>query len=229
MTTGEIFPSGQTRRALLAFAIASAGCCVMTGLQWTLLGRIRFKFLYWNLALAWIPLLLAMFACRLSRQKPAGRGAVWSCAAAWFIFFPNAPYIVTDFVHLPKTSWQSLWYLDLLILSSFAWTGLCLGYLSLYLMQGLVQSRFGRPTSWAFAVGVLGVSSFGIYLGRFSRWNSWDVLRNPIGLAVDSVRSLNPMTNPATLAFTATIFLFLLISYCALFAMTSLPASAVET
>lgn len=221
--SSDVFPRARIQRAIWALGASTAGCCVINALQYLLSGRVRMTFLYWNLALAWIPLLLALLAWRLHRGAGVRRGAVALCGVAWFLFFPNAPYIVTDFVHLPITTWRALWYLDLLILLSFAWTGVCLGYLSLHMMQEIVRQRHGRGAGWGFAVGVLGFSSFGIYLGRFSRWNSWDVVRNPVGLVADSVRSV---AQPAALAFSATIFLFLLISYGALLAVSHLPAQS---
>ena len=70
----------------------------------------------------------------------------------WFFFFPNAPYIITDFVHLDLDRPTGVMWIDLLTIASFAWTGLCLGYVSLCLMQEVVSARLGRVTGWLFVL-----------------------------------------------------------------------------
>jgi uncharacterized membrane protein len=217
----KLIPRSRAAMMFLSLVFASAACLLMVAVRFFYSGQLKFTFLIWNLLLAWIPLIFSLAAYRLyARHAPAG----WSltvCAALWFIFFPNAPYIVTDFVHLRQTPLAPLWY-DLLIIMSFAWTGLFIGYLSLYLMQEIARGRFGARASWCFTIIMLALSSFGIYLGRFSRWNSWDILRNPAGLLWDSLHSINFFSRPGPLVFTATLFLFLLLSYCALFSLTHL-------
>ena len=115
-----------------------------------------------------------------------------------------------------------LWF-DLLMIASFAWTGLCLGYLSLYLMQEVTRARLGRWSSWAFVVAMLFLGSVGIFAGRFLRWNSWDVLSNPKGLARGSLKIAEDADwQLGLVAFVSATFLFLLSTYCATFALTHL-------
>ena len=229
----------RASRMMLALMFASSACFGMLMVRLAYSGRVRYSFLIWNLLLAWVPLVFSVAAYRLHGRAGRHWLTLAVCAACWFIFFPNAPYIVTDFIHLvPSQSapysaldaiqyrrapMKLLWY-DLLILMSFAWTGLFLGYLSLYLMQEIARRRFGAWASWYFVGGVLAASSFGIYLGRFLRWNSWDVLRHPWSVFADSVRSIDPFARPAPLAFCATIFVFLALSYGALYCLTHLHA-----
>ena len=99
-------------------------------------------------------------------------------AALWLLFLPNAPYIVTDFIHLAP-AWRSPLWLDGAILSAFAWTGILLGFVSLYLVHAVVRHRFGARSGWAAVLGALALTSAGVYLGRFLRWNSWDLLVRP--------------------------------------------------
>ena len=94
------------------------------------------------------------------------------------------------------------------IILAFGLTGLFLGYLSLYLVQELVRSWVGRWWSWAFALAMLGLSSFGIYLGRFLRWNSWDVMLAPIETLSDAARMVIPGPSHELLGFSATFFAF---------------------
>lgn len=162
---------------LAGLGVASALCI---GLE--LLRELRFdapgyRFLLWNLALAWVPLVVALViydryrrGTSLSRLAPA--------AALWLIFLPNAPYILTDFIHLSPSRHTPLW-LDGTILSAFAWTGLLLGFVSLYLLHAVARDRYGSRTSWYCVVSVLALVSAGVCLGRFLRWNSWDLLVQP--------------------------------------------------
>jgi uncharacterized membrane protein len=110
----------------------------------------------------------------------------------WLLFFPNAPYLLTDFIHLHESLTTPLWY-DALMLAAFAWTGLALGFASLYVMQTIWQRAAGAVVSWLGVVGALALASFGVYLGRFLRFNSWDALVRP-GQIADVVR--NDLENP---------------------------------
>jgi uncharacterized membrane protein len=79
------------------------------------------------------------------------------------------------------------------MLLSFALTGLFLGYLSLRHAESTLRAFVGRGWARAGIVASLFLSAFGIYLGRFLRWNSWDVLTDPYALALDVVR---PVLHP---------------------------------
>ena len=140
-------------------------------------GATDFRFLVWNLILAWVPLVLALVIYDGYRR---GRTLLRLAPALvlWLLFLPNAPYIVTDFVHLSANTSASLW-LDGIELSAFAWTGLLLGFVSLYLVHAVLRHHFGVVAGWGAVLCVLALSSVGVYLGRVKRWNSWDVLTQP--------------------------------------------------
>lgn len=149
-------------------------------------GTERYAFLIWNLFLAWIPFLISYFTYTLSLHRRWVYLFIPIAAFLWLIFFPNAPYILTDFQHLAYDSKDlPVWY-DVMMLVWFAFTGLLLGMVSLFLMQEIVRREFGRWAGWAFVAGTAGLSAAGVYMGRFLRWNSWDVLRNPTGIALYS-------------------------------------------
>jgi uncharacterized membrane protein len=113
------------------------------------------------------------------RWRRVGGGVVlFALAGLWLLFFPNAPYIATDFVHLSHDPLSPFWF-DAVTIASFAWMGLLLGFASLYLMQTVVRQWRGPAAGWAFAVVAIGLGSLGIYLGRFLRLNSWDALEHP--------------------------------------------------
>jgi uncharacterized membrane protein len=112
-----------------------------------------------------------------------------------------------------------LWY-DLVLLLSFSGTGLLIGYLSLDDVQETVAKRFGAVAGWLTVIVSLLLTGFGIYLGRFLRWNSWDVLTNPGGLFADLAdRVLNPMSHPRTVAVTFVFSVALTLGYVALRAL----------
>jgi uncharacterized membrane protein len=170
----------MSRRRLvtvLALVAASLFCVALVGVRVAESGSTKFSGLVWNLFLAWIPLVLAVVVYDRWRRGRA-RVSLFVLGALWLLFFPNAPYIVTDFVHLERTGDAPYWY-DAVTVSAFAWTGLLLGFASLFLMQTVVRQWRGVAAGWAFAGVAIALGSLGIYLGRFLRLNSWDALEHP--------------------------------------------------
>jgi uncharacterized membrane protein len=140
-------------------------------------GDVELRYLIWNLFLAWIPFALAVFVYDRWRRRGAGM-TLFALGGLWLLFFPNAPYIATDFVHLHRVSLVPYWY-DAVAFAAFAWMGVMLGFASLYLMQTVVRQWRGSVAGWIFALVAIGLGSLGIYLGRFLRLNSWDALEHP--------------------------------------------------
>jgi len=177
-------------------------------------GTIRYGFLIWNLFLAWIPFIIAYFTYILTLNRKWIYIVIPCAAFLWLIFFPNAPYILTDFQHLAYPAGDlPVWY-DVMMLIWFAFTGLLLGMVSLFLMQEIIRREFGRWVGWSFVALVTSLTSAGVYVGRFLRWNSWDILRNPVGLAAYTFERVQ---NPGlqAIGFTglfAAFFLFLYIT-----------------
>lgn len=142
-----------------------------------------YVFLLWNLALAWLPYLLSLGAAGIDRYAPRARLLLLPAVGAlWLLFFPNAPYIVTDFIHLGRFRGFAWWY-DVGLLAIFAWTGCFLGVASLDVMQGIVRRAAGRVAAWLFVLASALLGGLGVYLGRFHRWNSWDALFAPHDVA----------------------------------------------
>ena len=177
----------------------------------------------WNLFLAWLPLISSLAAYNMARRRNrASWLVVAGCAFIWLLFFPNAPYIVTDIGNLRPHSSAPFWY-DVLMYVVFAWTGTFLGLVSLYLMQALVRQLKGVRASWLFAAVVLALSGFGVYLGRFPRYNSWDLFTSPLSLLADIwYRLSHPMANSQMFVFSALFSLFLMSSYLILVAFVQL-------
>jgi uncharacterized membrane protein len=213
---------------MLALTFASAASVALVVARIISTGNFRYSFLVWNLFLAWLPLVFALLACEKFQAAPTGDWRFFSLAGAWLLFFPNAPYIFTDLIHLTTRFYGPFW-VDLTLILLCALTGLVLGFVSLYLMQAVVERMLGRPASWVFTGAVAALSGFGIYVGRFMRFNSWDVLFKPrqvyhgIGNWV-----ADPLANANTLAFPLLFGTFLFITYLMLYALTRLqPAQPV--
>jgi uncharacterized membrane protein len=164
-------------------------------------------FLLWNLALAWVPFVAALAlddvrATPLSLQLPL--------LAIWFAFFPNAPYLVTDLVHIDPANKTAIGILGDAALVSVAPVGLALGFSSLMLVERAVRERFGGRTALVLALLSLVAASLGIYLGRVVRLNSWDLLTRPrlVGRVLHQL-VLDPLAHPlavfATIALAATL------------------------
>jgi uncharacterized membrane protein len=176
--------------------------------------ELRYTFLAWNLFLAWIPVGLSVAAERLALRASPRPGLVGMVLVAWLLFFPNAPYLTSDLIHL-RYATGPLWY-DLCLLSCFAWCGLVLGLCSLetvHRLMSLVHAKVG----WVCVAAVCGLSGFGTYLGRFLRYNSWDAALRPGALAADVLaRFASPLEYPRTWGVTITFGTLLLVSYLAL-------------
>lgn len=176
-------------------------------------GNATYRFLMWNLFLAWLPLVSALLLWAVYQYAPRWRILQWPLLLGWLVFFPNAPYLVTDFLHLSERQNVPLWY-DLMLIFSFAWNGLILGFTALWIVQEVLTAQYNRVLSLLVVCSTLLLSGFGIYLGRFLRWNSWDVISNPHQLAADILpRLIDPLAYPRTLGVTLLFSSFLTIAY----------------
>jgi uncharacterized membrane protein len=185
--------------AMIAFQIIYTGTTENLGIAW-------------NLFLAWIPFGLALITYDRGRSG-AATAALGATAVLWLLFLPNAPYIVTDLKYINGFSGASALY-NVVLLASAAWTGLLLGLTSLFLMHAVARRLIGAFNAWALVVGALALSSFGIYLGRVQRWNSWDVFARPGSLFGDLASGLlDPLSHPYPIAVTMLFTSFLLASY----------------
>ena len=171
-----------------------------------------FLFLNWNLFLAFIPWALTS----LSVIKPKIRHSkikVFFLLLAWLLFFPNAPYILTDLFYLRRQTTMPIWY-DLLLILSFAWTGLLFGFLSLWDIEGILARGIGQAQVTVISTVFLFTGSFGIYIGRYLRWNSWDIFTDTFELMNDiRDRFVNPFGHRTTWGMTIFMGLFLNMLY----------------
>jgi uncharacterized membrane protein len=162
---------------VLGLFLASLFCVALVVVRNVHTGNVNFRYLVWNLFLAWIPFVFAVFVYDRWRRHRGGM-LLLALGGLWLLFFPNAPYIATDFVHLQHDPLSPYWY-DAVTIAAFAWMGVLLGFASLYLMQTVVRQWRGAIAGWIFAFVAIALGSLGIYLGRFLRLNSWDALEHP--------------------------------------------------
>ncbi len=177
----------------------------------------RLSFLAWNLLLAWIPLVMA-YILKLKLKKANNIGGMhFALGFIWLVFLPNSFYLISDLIHLQSSGEVSLLY-DTAMVASFVINGLLLGYLSLYMVHSLAKNYIGKTWAYVFAQVALLLSSFAIYLGRYLRWNTWDVVINPIGLVFDvSDRIINPGSYLLTFVVTGVFFALLGSTYAVIY------------
>ncbi|MBO9368844.1 MAG: DUF1361 domain-containing protein [Chloroflexi bacterium] len=173
--------------------------------------------LIWNLFLAWIPFLLAYMAYVFSWRRWMVYLIVPGFLFLWLLFFPNAPYVLTDLQDLARSPHEMpIWY-DALLLNWFSWSGALLGVVSLYLMQEILLRHFGRLVGWLFVLSVSAATGLGLYLGRFIRLNSWDLFRAPREV-VEAIWGWLADPSLSSVGFVSLYTLFFLFIYLTLYA-----------
>ncbi len=199
----------------MLIAFLTAFCFGLISFRMNYSDTIHFRFLLWNLFLALVPLIITHFALSQSTERKS-KIRIALVFASWLLFFPNAPYILTDLFHLKLNSSMPIWF-DLVLIMSFAWTGLLAGFISLMHIEDALVSWTNKGWGTVLVVVMIFMSSFGIYLGRFLRWNSWDIVQHPGGLFNDVAdRFANPSSHPATWGVTVFLGLMLTAMYFSL-------------
>lgn len=171
-----------------------------------------FLFLNWNLFLAFLPWLLSTILTIYPRLQKSTFGLL-TLILTWLMFFPNALYILTDLFHLDISSSMPKWF-DLFLILSFAWTGLLFGFISLWDIEKIIDKKVHSRFMPIVSLSLLFLGSFGVYVGRYLRWNSWDIIREPFNILYDiSDRILNPFQHKGTWGMTVYMFIFLNVIY----------------
>ncbi len=174
---------------------------------------LRFIFLPWNLVLAWMPLVFAVWLRRRLKVSSWVEPANIVLTLLWLGFLPNSFYLVSDLIHLVSTGEVSKLY-DAVMFLSYIFNGYVAGFYSLYIIHNQLLKRIIREQAHTFIAGVFLMCGFAIYLGRYLRWNTWDILVNPFGLLFDvSERVINPVAHPQVFTTTLTFFLLLTTMY----------------
>lgn len=210
---------------IILFVLTTALCVALVALRVHYTSKVTFVFLVWNIFLALVPYAISTLLM-LFHEKIENRMLLVFPFLAWLCFFPNAPYILTDLFHLKQRTGVPYWF-DLALILFFAWNGLMLGYASLMDIQSVMTQRFNKVIGWVIATGSLVLASFGIYLGRYLRWNSWDVVSSPLGLLRDiSDVVVNPAQHPRTYGVTIIFSAFLLLGYLMIFHFANARATS---
>lgn len=198
--TGLIQKSGRSKEIIFLLSL-SLLCLALSIFRCVYTGSKMFLFLNWNLFLAFIPWLTGILI-RLKPEAQQHKGLMAGFVLLWLAFFPNAPYILTDLFHLRRQSEVPIWF-DLTLILSYAWTGLLFGFFSLLDVQSVLQRFLPAKKAAVLPVILLFLSGFGIYLGRYLRWNSWDIIQQPLALLTDiSNRFTDPVHHPRTWGMT---------------------------
>jgi len=154
-------------------------------------GSIVHKYVAWNLVLAWLPVAFAYLAVRPGRTPRLLR---LGFGLGWILFLPNAPYLVTDLMHLHQGEVPIMY--DVVLLFGAALCGLSLGLVSLHWMEVTAARMLGRWPGRLFGIAAAAAAGFGVYFGRYLRWNSWDLLVRPTALVRDMLHTIaHPVQN----------------------------------
>jgi uncharacterized membrane protein len=185
-TTNIISTALMKQHPLLLLAMFSISLLLIRA---KLTQSVFFFFLIWNLFLAWLPL-------RLSSFIVSGKSLItknlyfYPLVLTWLLLLPNAPYIITDFIHLKKELQVPVWF-DVLLLISFSATGMLFGLASMKDMFRIINRKFSIRAAWFGMLLVCLLSGFGIYIGRYLRYNSWDILHRPFTIVRDICTTLS--------------------------------------
>lgn len=182
----------------------------------TALQSMDYWYLNWNLFLAWVPLFFAYFLIHYIAKKPWLDWKAIGLTFLWLVFLPNSFYLATDFIHLLESP-QSALLFDVVLILSFTFNGFLLGYITVLALHQALLRKVAPRTAHGLIAGVFLLCSFAIYLGRYLRWNTWDIISNPLGLLFDvSERFINPSLHEQTFRTTALFFVLISVFYIVL-------------
>lgn len=205
----RLYVSARVRLGLALGAASLSSIGLFIAGAWSTHGS-SFGYLMWNLLLAWIALVMALWLERTLHNSLWSSWYALLVTALWLVFLPNTFYMISDFVHIQEMGRVDLLY-DVVMFSSFIFNGVILGFLSLYIVHWELAKRLSARSAFLIVEAVLLSCSFAIYIGRELRWNTWDIIANPSSLLFDvSDRVINPHEHPQ--AFTTTVSFFVLLS-----------------
>ena len=219
-------PLGREQYLMLG-SLAAATCLVgsLVVLRLIATGRASYGFLGWNTCLAWLPIGFAIAWARAAEERRGGLRAN-AFAAAWLLFLPNAPYLLTDTQHFNQDQAAPRWY-DSLLFGANALNGLMLGSAALAIGHRTLDRSLGTTRAWAAIVVACLLSGFGVYLGRFVRLNSWNVATDPLRvLRVVAGPVLAPLDHVKAWFFTLVAGAVQLLCYLTLRGYASLQRAA---
>lgn len=216
----KFFEQQLRNPSVAAFLLLCIGCFTLSIARCFLSESGHFLFLNWNLFLAGIPLLLSRL---LMHNNHITKAKVLFLLPTWLLFFPNAPYILTDLFHLGNTHTMPKWF-DLMMILLFAWAGLFAGFKSLQDIQSMLTKFMTERKSMLIVVLLLFIAAFGVYIGRFERWNSWDIITHPFSVLSDvAEKFMHPMEHLRTWGVTLLLGTLLNVIWFSIRLMQSAP------
>jgi uncharacterized membrane protein len=188
-------------------------CVALNLLRVTLFGSYDLIYLLWNIFLAFVPFFIASTLAWHVHHAKVSRPEIILGGLFWLLLFPNAPYIITDFTHLGESATVPMWF-DILVIFASAWAALQFGFYSLLHIEELLLLRYRALTVQLLLLPIIAFASFGIYLGRFLRFNSWDIVADSRHLAsVIWDIGLGRIYFPEAYSFPLVFFCFLWVTY----------------
>lgn len=186
--------------------------CLLLCARIFITGDLTYLFLIWNLFLVFIPFAITEWLLTLERFAQRKRKLV-IVLFVWLLFIPNSFYILTDLFHLDKFDSAPKWF-DLLLIFSFAWNGIVLGIVSIRRTEVILESISGRRFSLFIIFIVMWLNAFGIYIGRYLRFNSWDIIAQPFSLFKEMFEVLfHPLRNKMEWGMIAVYAVFMTVLY----------------
>ena len=181
-------------------------------------GEPTFIFLVWNLFLAWIPYCVAMAIPKVFKFSKS-KLLVIILILTWLLFFPNAHYLITDLLHLKRRAIIPYWF-EIMMFVSFAWTGILLGFLSLLEIHDFLRTHLPKFGANLLVFLFIQLAGLGIYMGRFQRWNSWDIITDPFAMIMQVGYTLfHPFEFAETLGIAIVMSTFMCIGYLTVFVL----------
>lgn len=181
----------------------------MLGLRVLITGSFGHFYLLWNIFLGLVPV---FFAGILAKQTRLGLISL-PLFFGWYIFFPNALYLITDLVHIRTDGPIAAWY-DIVLFFSAAILGILLAFISLHRAEIFLKKVIRHNWIWVFRLFIFVSGAFGVYAGRVLRWNSWDVIHQPATLLNDMCAIVfHPYHHKDAFLFTAVFSVFSLLLY----------------
>ncbi|MCA9329621.1 DUF1361 domain-containing protein [Candidatus Saccharibacteria bacterium] len=203
----------KVARILLYSSLVS---CSLFVIRATLLRNLDYWYLIWNLFLAWVPLFFMYLLIHHTQKNPWISLKSISMSILWLVFLPNSFYIATDFIHLIESPSYTLLF-DIVLILSFTFNGFLLGYTTVIYIHNALLKKITAKTAHLLIGLVFLLCSFAIYLGRYLRWNTWDIISNPLGILFDvSERFINPSLHEQTFRTTALFFVLISTFYLVL-------------
>ncbi len=216
--------SKNRSRLIHLLALMSFFCIALVLFRFVLTGNLRFFYFIWNLFLAWIPFWISMGLFRAYRNRPGPSFPFWIWLLPWLFFYPNAPYLLTDMIHITENGLQyreiSIWF-DIFLVLFFSFAGLLLGFMSMLDIFKLIQKWYGLSGARWFYLSSTFLCAIGLFVGRFLRWNSWDLFIRPMDVISNTLR-INGYAFFEMSVFVLFFFVFLIFVYEMLFRLMEL-------